>query len=121
MSPRIPVWIGHRPYPSIKDAKDACRDLVAKHPGNGQAVGQVKAQGSPQLVDDQDDIAFLHDLLKSHPCPGGVIGAGVKHFLVSVNADGHRNQRCLWVWRDDDSADDFSWKDCVDNAPREAT
>ncbi|MFC5812664.1 DUF3223 domain-containing protein, partial [Streptomyces heilongjiangensis] len=30
------------------------------------------------------------------------------------------NQRCLWVWRDDDSADDFSWRDCVDNAPREA-
>ena len=120
MSARIPVWIGHRHYLSKNDAKQACRDLVAKYPGNGQAVGPVKAQGSPQLVDDPDDIAFLHDLVKLHPCADEVIGAGVQHFLVSVNADGHNDQRCFWVWRDDDSADDFSAPKCVDHAPNEA-
>ncbi|WP_158558531.1 DCL family protein [Streptomyces sp. AC1-42T] len=120
MARSTPVWIGNRHYPSKTKAQEACRDLVAKYPGNGEGVGPVSPQGHPQLVDDPDDIAFLHDLVKLHPTPDQVTGSGVKHFLVSVNAEGWNNNRCFWVWREDDSADDFSWPDCLKNAPTQA-
>ncbi|WP_328491259.1 DCL family protein [Streptomyces zaomyceticus] len=120
MSPAIPVWIGSRRYPRKLDAEDACRTVIAKYPGNGEGVGPMSAQGHPQLVDDPEDIAFLQDLVKLHPEPDRVIGAGVKHFAVRVNGDGWNGQRCFWVWREDGSADDFSWPECLKNAPTQA-
>lgn len=117
MSPAIPVWVGKRPYPSKKDAIKACRDIIDKYPGKPEAVGPVSAQGNPQVVDDPEDVAFLHDLVELHPTPEEVVGAGVEHFLVRVNGEGHNDNRCFWVLRSDNTFDDFSWPECLKNAP----
>jgi len=119
MGRAIPVWIGHRRYAKKGDAEQACRDLIKKYPGGNGPVGPMSRQGSPQLVDDPADIAFIHDLLKLHPTPQKVIGSGIKHFAVRVNAEERNSNRCLWVWRTDGTADDFSWTECVKNAPTE--
>ena len=117
MSPAIPVWIGDRLYPSKGKAEDACRDIIKKYPGRSEPIGPVSAQGKPQIVDDPEDVAFLHDLVKLHPTPETVVGAGVKHFLVRVNGKGLNDNRCFWVLRDDGTFDDFSWPECLKNAP----
>ncbi|MEU9324077.1 DCL family protein [Streptomyces canus] len=120
MAPAIPVWIGNRPYPSIKKAREACRSIIDKYPGRSEPIGPVSAQGKPQLVDDPADVAFLRDLVQLHPTPETVFGtAGVKHFLVRVNGEGYNDNRCFWVLRNDGTFDDFSWPECVNNAPRQ--
>ncbi|WP_433917350.1 DCL family protein [Streptomyces canus] len=121
MSPAIPVWIGNRHYPSVGEAEAACRSIIDKHPGRSEPIGPVSAQGNPQLVDDPDDVAFLHDLVRLHPTPETVFGTtGVAHFLVRVNGKGYNDNRCFWVLRDDETFNDFSWPECVKNAPRQA-
>lgn len=117
MSPAIPVWIGKRPYPSKGAAEEACRNIIKKYPGKSEPIGPVSAQGNPQIVDDPEDVAFLHDLLKLRPKAEEMIGPGVKHFLVRVNGEGHNDNRCFWVLREDNTFDDFSWTECLKNAP----
>jgi len=117
MSPAIPVWIGDRRYSSKGNAEQACRDIIKKYPGRNEPIGPVSAQGQPQVVDDPDDVAFLHDLVKLHPTRDKVVGPGVQSFLVRVNGNGQNDNRCFWVLRQDDSADDFSWPKCLKNAP----
>ncbi|MFI9296767.1 DUF3223 domain-containing protein [Streptomyces gardneri] len=56
--------------------------------------------------------------MKCSPWVDELIGEGVKHFLVRVNGSAHNSNRCFWVWRQDDTYDDFSFPKCVRNAPR---
>ena len=66
-------------------------------------------------VNDEDS-AILAELLKRHLDYSSKVGVGIDHFEV-MRAD--FNSQCFGVVRIDGTEDNFSYKHCIDQRPRD--
>ncbi|KAL9341563.1 hypothetical protein Peur_064888 [Populus x canadensis] len=71
-------------------------------------------QWPPNIKVNKYEHMVLVDLLKTgHPEPDKKIGSGIQAFQVRFHP--RFKSRCLFLIRDDDSVDDFSFRKCVDH------
>ena len=85
-------------YPTQKQAKARCRDLVA-------------SVGVGEAITDPADLAFLRDLIARHPDAAGKVGAGIRAITVRVNTP--FRTLGFWIERVDGTRTDISWLECL--------
>jgi hypothetical protein len=92
---RKPIVIGRRVFATKKEATEACRAVLYRHPVGHTFLGE--------------DERFLADLILLHAEAEQKIGVGVRSFQVEQNGP----TRGFWITRIDGSRTDFSFIACL--------
>ncbi|HLE05409.1 MAG TPA: DCL family protein [Anaerolineales bacterium] len=96
------IIIGKRPFQTKQAAQQAVRAVLWRY--------------QPGDIVQNDDAAFLLDLLRLHPHAQQKLGAGVHSFQVEAQG----RSRGFWLTRLDGSRTDFSYRACLAPPTREA-
>ncbi|MFA1538596.1 DCL family protein [Actinomadura monticuli] len=103
------VWVGATEYPSKSAVQAKCREILAKYPGDPNAV----PAGSERIA-GPDDVEFIEALIASHPDVEEKIGVGIDHFEVRYYDYG---TRAVCLVRIDGSDTDISLPWAVKHLP----
>lgn len=93
-----PIDLGHRSFPSQKEAQAYFREMIANY------------QVEDEIKDDDEFFRDVGALIERHPERNQKVGRGIEAFIVRRDGNGNK---MLWLRRMDGSETDFSYISCI--------